>query len=98
MIVVVTRPLESFENELHTLLKVQSTEINTMNATRYQFPDHVDREFDAIVFYESVVMLQENEVIARDLSKLPTLISSRSARIDDGTEVPQSFVIRRKDA
>jgi len=44
-------------------------------------------------------MLHEDEVIAaRDLSRLPTLISSRSARIEGGTEVPQSFVIRRKDA
>ena len=95
---MVARPLEPFENALYTLLEVQRAEIYAMNATRCQFPDHVGRELDTVVFHELVVMLRKNEVITCDLSRLPTLISSRSARIEGGTEVPQSFVIRRKDA
>jgi len=96
---MVSCPLEPFEDELYTLLEVQSAEIDAMNATRCQFLDHINCKPDAIVFHESVVMLRKNEVITtRDLSGLSTLILSRSARIGGGTEVPQSFVIRRKDA
>ena len=99
MIIVVNRPLEPFEDELYTLLQVQSAEIDAINATRCQFLNHLDRELDAIVFHELVVMLRKDEVMmVRELSRLPTLILSRSARIEGGTEVPQSFVIRRKDA
>ena len=62
MVIVVTRPLESFENELYTLLEVQSAEIDATNATRRQFPDHVDCELDAIVFHELIVVLGKDEV------------------------------------
>ena len=63
-VIVVTRPLEPFENALYALLEIQSTEIYAMNATRCQFPDHVGRELDPIIFHELVVMLHKNEVIA----------------------------------
>jgi hypothetical protein len=96
---VVARPLKPFENELYTLLEVQGAEIDAMNATRYQFLNHVDREPDAILLHEPIVMLVKNEVMTtRNPLRSPTLIPSRSARIEGGTEVPQSFVIRRKDA
>ena len=99
MVIVVNRPLEPFEDELYTLLEVQSAEIDAMDAARCQFLDHINCKLDAIIFHKSVVMLRKNEVMTtRGLSGLPTLILSRSARICGGTEVPQSFVIRRKDA
>ena len=59
MVVVVTRPLEPFENALYTLLEVQSAEVYTVNATRRQFPDHVCRELDPIILYELIVMLPQ---------------------------------------
>ena len=59
MVVVVTRPLEPFENALYTLLEVQSAEVYTVNATRHQFPDHVCRELDPIILYELIVMLPQ---------------------------------------
>ena len=99
MIIIMNRPLEPFEDELYTLLEVQGAEVDTMNAARFQSLDHVDCEVDTIVFHELVVMLHKNEVLAtRNPSRLPTFILSRSARIEDGTVVPQSFVIRRKEA
>jgi hypothetical protein len=68
MVIMVNRPLEPFKDELYTLLKVQSAEIDAMNATHCQFLDHVDRELDAIVFHELVVMLRKDEVTTtRDL-------------------------------
>ena len=62
-VVMVARPLKSFEDELHTLLEVQGAEIDAMNATRYQFLNHVDREPDAIILHEPIVMLVKNEVM-----------------------------------
>lgn len=63
-VIIVNRPLEPFEDELYTLLKVQSAEIDAVNAAYHQFLDHVDRELDAIVFHKFVVMLRKNEVMA----------------------------------
>jgi hypothetical protein len=46
-----------------------------------------------------IVMLHKDEVtITFESPRSHTLIRSRSARIEGGTVVPQSFVIRRKDA
>jgi len=59
MVIVVTCPLEPFENTLYALLEVQSAKIDTVNATRYQFPDHVGRELDPVVLYELIVMLPQ---------------------------------------
>lgn len=60
---MVNRPPKPFEDELYALLEVQSAEIDAIDATRFQFLDHIDREFDAIVFHEPVVMLRKNEVM-----------------------------------
>ena len=62
-IVMVNRPPKPLEDELYALLEVQSAEVDAIDATRFQFLDHVDREFDAIVFHKPVVMLRKNEVI-----------------------------------
>jgi hypothetical protein len=98
-IVVIGGPLKVLKDELHALLKVQSAKVDAIYAIFYQFPNHVSCELYAVVFDELVVMLHKNEVIiGRELSRSRTLILSRSARIKGGTEVPQSFVIRRKDA
>lgn len=96
---MVDSPLESFKDEPYTLLKVQSAKIDAIDAICRQFPNHVDCELDAVVFHELVVMLHKDEVtITPELQTSRTLILSRSAKIEDGTEVPHSFVIRRKDA
>jgi hypothetical protein len=98
-LVMVNSPLEPFKDESYTPLKVQSTEIDAMYAICYQSCNHIDCELDAVVFHKLVVMLYEDGVtIAPELQESRTLISLRSARTEDGTEVPQSFVIRRKDA
>ena len=99
MVVMMVSPLEPFKDESYTLLKVQSAKIDAIDAICCQFPDHFDCELDAVIFHELVVMLHQDEVtITTRLQKSRTLILSRSARTEGGTEVPQSFVIRRKDA
>lgn len=50
-------PLEPFEDESYTLLKVQSAKIDAIYTICCQFLDHIDCEFDAVVFHELVVML-----------------------------------------
>lgn len=98
-IVAVNSPLEPFKNESHALLEVQGAKIDAIYATCCQYPNHADCKLDAIIFHKLVVMLHKDEVtVMPEVQTSRTLISSRSARIEGGTEVPQSFVIRRKDA
>jgi hypothetical protein len=98
-VVMMDCPLESLEDELHALFEVQSAKIDPVYAICHQFPDHVDCKLDAVIFNQLIVVLHKDEVTATRVSpRSRTLILSRSARIEGGTEVPQSFVIRRKDA
>ena len=96
---MVGSPLEPFKDEPYTFLEVQSAKIDALYAICCQLSNHFNSELDAVVFNELVVMLHKDEVMMTpELQTSRTLISSRSASIEEGTEVPQSFVIRRKDA
>lgn len=60
---MVDGPLEPFEDESNTLLKVQSAKVNAVYTICGQSSDHVDCELDAVVFHELVVMLCNDEVM-----------------------------------